>query len=89
MIRTITLTDSGVDSGPFYQVYQSTDGITYTLVQTVTLAGIGSSVDVTIIDTAIAVKLVNINSICGNSVIHQVTGTLGDFSLDFSQLDFN
>ena len=90
LTRNITLLDAGPDSGPFYQVYESADGITYTLLTVISLPTIGSVASVTFNAAQVVCKLVNITSLCQNSVIHTIPGTLlGDFSLDFSQLDFN
>jgi len=88
--RTITLTEAGYESGPFYQAYGSTDGVSFTLLGVISLPAVGSTADVTFNIGDVVCKLVNINSVCQNSISHAIPGTLlGDFSIDFSQLDFN
>ena len=87
---TITLTDAGANSGPTYDVYTSPDGVNFTFLQNVTLSNVGDSVVLLFPESAVVCKLVNINSSCSNSIVHVIPGSLaGDFSFDFSQLDFN
>jgi hypothetical protein len=87
--KRITLTDKGINAGPVFSVYTSPDCNTYTLNGDITLASVGAYVDITIPNTTQCIRLVS-NGTCSNSVIHTVPGALsGDFSFDFSQLDFN
>jgi Fe2+ transport system protein FeoA len=87
--KKITLTNSSINSGPGYSVYASTDCNTYFLIENVVLANIGDYVIVSVPDTTMCIKLVSLG-LCNNSVIHVVPGALmGDFNIDFSQLDFN
>jgi hypothetical protein len=87
---TITLTDEGANSGPTYAVYTSPDGVNFTFLQNVTLANVGDTTTILFPESAVVCKLVNINAICSNSIVHVIPGSLaGDFSFDFSQLDFN
>ena len=87
---TITLTDAGANSGPTYDVYTSPDGVVFTLLQNVTLANVGDNITILFPESAVVCKLVNINASCSNSIVHVIPGSLaGDFSFDFSQLDFN
>lgn len=87
--KKITLTEQGVNSGPVYGVYTSTDGVTYTFLQNVTLPHIGAYVILNIAYGNVTIELTSLG-LCNNSVVHVIPGSLlGDFSLDFSQLDFN
>jgi hypothetical protein len=87
--KRITLTDKGINAGPSFAVYTSVDCNTYTFNSNVTLGSVGASVIVLIGDTTQCIKLTS-SGTCFNSVIHTVPGALqGDFSFDFSQLDFN
>lgn len=87
--KKITLTDNSVNSGPGYGVYQSADCNTFFFVENVTLVNVGDYVIVTVNDTCECIKLISLG-ICTNQVTHVVPGSLeGDFSFDFSQLDFN
>lgn len=89
LTRTITLIDRGVDSGPFYGVYQSTDGINYTFIQNVNLPSVGSTTSITFTTGNTILKLVDLSA-CGGEIVHVIPGTLGgDFNIDFSALDFN
>lgn len=89
ILKKITLTESGVNAGPGYSVYTSPDCNTFTLLQSVILTSPGQSVIVSVPDTTSCIKLVSLG-ICSNAVTHVVPGALsGDFSFDFSQLDFN
>lgn len=65
--RIITLTAQGANSGPLYDVYYSNDCINYILCvdgDNVSLPGVGSSVFVTMPDTAYCIKLVNLSEGC-------------------------
>lgn len=87
--KKITLIDNSVNAGPAYQVWQSPDCNTFFFVQNVTLVNVGDFVIVTVNDTCECIKLISLG-ICTNSVTHVVPGALeGDFSYDFSQLDFS
>ena len=87
--KRITLTDKGINAGPVFSVFTSPDCNTYTLYGTVTLASVGASVIISIPDTTQCIRLTSVG-ICNNSIIHTVPGALqGDFSFDFSQLDFS
>lgn len=87
---TITLIDDGANSGPIYEVYSSPDGVNFTFLQNVTLTDVGDTAVVLFPENGVVCKLVNINSNCSNSIVHVIPGSLaGDFSFDFSQLDFN
>ena len=86
---TITLTEKIKKAGPDFEVYYSDDCNTYTYLQTIKLANIGASVDVTVPYNSSCIKLVSTGE-CGNSVVHVIPGALGgDFNIDFSFLDFN
>jgi len=88
-LKKITLTEQGINSGPVYGVYTSTDGVTYTFLQNITLPTIGAYAIVEIPYGNVTVELTSLG-LCNNSVIHTIPGSLlADFSLDFSQLDFN
>lgn len=88
-LKKITLTDNSVNSGPVYAVYQSLDCNTFTLVQNVTLVNVGDSAIVNVNNNVQCIKLISLG-LCTNQVTHVVPGALsGDFSYDFSQLDFN
>ena len=88
-VITLTLTNKDIDSGPFYGVYQSTDGITYTFIQNVTLSSVGATANVSYTIGNTIIKLVDLGA-CGNEMVHVIPGTLGgDFNIDFSALDFN
>ena len=76
--RQITLTESGADSGPLYDIYYSTDCINYTIAidgNDVSLPSVGSTYVVTIPDNTTCIKLVNINSLCTNNVIENLGPT--------------
>jgi hypothetical protein len=87
--KIITLTDQGINSGPFYTVYYSADCINFTASLDVNLYYLGQSVSVNVPNNTHCIKLVS-KGVCTNSVTHTVPGALnGDFGFDFSQLDFN
>jgi hypothetical protein len=71
--KTITITQQGSTSGPFYDIFESVDGITYTLCvdgDNVLLPSVGSSVVVSVNDTSNFIKAVNLHPGCeGNDVI--------------------
>jgi len=88
MYKTITLTEKGAKAGPAYNIYWTADGV-FTFLETVVLNSVGASVIITLPNNAIAVKLTSIGD-CTNSVTNPIPGvTLGDFDIDFDQLDFN
>lgn len=65
--RIITITAQGGNSGPYYDVYWSNDCSTYTLAtdgDNVYLPSVGSSVYVTMPDTACCIKLINLTPGC-------------------------
>lgn len=87
--KRITLTDKGINAGPVFSVYTSPDCNTFSLYGSVTLGSVGAFVDITIASNVECIRLTS-QGICDNSVIHTVPGSLeGDFSFDFSQLDFS
>jgi hypothetical protein len=87
--KRITLTDKGINAGPVFSIYTSPDCNTFTLYGDVTLGSVGAYVDITIPGSTQCIKLISVGT-CSNSVIHTVPGALqGDFSFDFSQLDFS
>ena len=87
--KRITLTDKGINAGPVFSVFTSLNCSAYTLYGDVTLASVGASVIISVLDTTQCIRLTS-QGICDNSVIHTVPGALsGDFSFDFSQLDFS
>lgn len=89
MQKIIKLTQKGIDSGPYYEIYYSTDGTTFVLYGTEYLPFVDSYVIITIPNNSVAIKLVSIGT-CTNFVAENIPNALnGDFSLDFSQLDFN
>lgn len=71
--KKITMTAQGSTSGPLYDIYYSADGVTYTLCvdgDNVSLPTVGSSVIVSVDDTANFIKAVNLHPGCeGNDVI--------------------
>ena len=71
--KQITMTAQGSTSGPLYDIYYSVDGVTYTLCvdgDNVSLPTVGSSVVVSVEDTANFIKAVNLHPGCeGNDVI--------------------
>ena len=89
MTKQIILTQKGIDSGPYYDVYYSTDGIVFVFSSNEYLPYVGSSVIITIPNNSTAIKLVSTGT-CNNFVAENIPNALGgDFSQDFSQLDFN
>jgi hypothetical protein len=87
--KTITLSEKGAKAGPAFNIYWTANGNTFTFLETVVLSSVGTSVVITLPDNAIAVKLTSIGN-CTNSVTNSIPGvTLGDFAIDFDQLDFN
>jgi hypothetical protein len=71
--KQITMTQQGFTSGPLYDIFYSADGITYTLCvdgDNVSLPTVGSTVVVSVDDTANFIKAVNLHPGCnGNDVI--------------------
>ena len=71
--KQITMTAQGSTSGPLYDIFESVDGITYTLCvdgDNVLLPTVGSTVVVSVDDTANYIKAVNLHPGCnGNDVI--------------------
>jgi hypothetical protein len=87
--KRITLTDKGINAGPVFSVYVSPDCNTFTLNSDITLGSVGAYADILIPTSTQCIKLIS-NGTCTTSVIHTVPGALqGDFSFDFSQLDFS
>ena len=87
--KRITLTDKGINAGPVFSVYTSPDCNTFSLYGSVTLGSVGAYVDISIPTSTQCIRLTS-QGVCDNSVIHTVPGALqGDFSFDFSQLDFS
>jgi hypothetical protein len=86
---TITLTEKIKKAGPDFEVYYSDDCNNYIYAETIQLANIGASVNITVPNTSSCIKLVSLGD-CGNSVVHVIPGALGgDFNIDFSFADFN
>ena len=71
--KKITITQQGSTSGPFYDIFESVDGITYTLCvdgDNVLLPSVGSSVVVSVDSTSNFIKAVNLHPGCnGNDVV--------------------
>jgi hypothetical protein len=89
MYKTITLSEKGAKAGPAFDIYWTADGVVFTFLETVVLNSVGASVIITLPNNAIAVKLTSIGD-CTNSVTIPIPEvTLGDFDIDFDQLDFN
>jgi hypothetical protein len=89
MYKTITLSEKGAKAGPAFDIYWTADGVVFTFLETVVLNSVGASVIITLPNNAIAVKLTSIGD-CTNSVTNAIPEvTLGDFDIDFDQLDFN
>jgi len=87
--KTITLTEAGAKAGPTFNIYWSADGTTFTFLQTAILSSVGSTINITLPDNARVIRLTSIGN-CSNSVTEGIPGaSLGDFSIDFNQLDFN
>ena len=76
--RIITLTAQGSNSGPLYDIYYSNDCVNYTLCidgDNVSLPSIGSTAIITLPDTAICIKLVNLSEGCFlNEVVQYIGG---------------
>jgi hypothetical protein len=89
LYKTITLTEKGAKAGPSYDIYWSADGTIFTFLQTAVLSSIGSTINITLPNNARVIRLTSIGN-CSNSVTEGIPGvTLGDFTIDFDQLDFN
>ena len=89
MEKILKLDSKGVNAGPYFDVYTSPLGHTYTYLTTVYLPAINSMASVTMADNIQYVKLVS-KGTCTNFVIDNIPSALiGDFSLEFSQLDFS
>lgn len=77
--REITLNSKGVNAGPYYDVYYSTDCISYTIAvdgTNVYLPNVGSTVIVTVDSATQCLKLVNKTTGCNNNeVIESFTTT--------------
>jgi hypothetical protein len=76
--KIITLTNKGNAAGPYYQVSCSNDCVTYGPCQTTSsiyLPTIGSTANVNIYDTTTCIKLVNYNTECNNSQVHNFTAS--------------
>jgi hypothetical protein len=87
--KTITLTEKGAKSGPTYNIYWSADGTIFTFLQAVVLSSVGSTINITLPNNAVVIRLTSLGD-CTNSVTNPIPGvTLGDFAIDFDQLDFN
>ena len=87
--KTITLTEKGAKSGPSYDIYWSANGSTFVFLETAILSSVGSTINITLPDNAKVIRLTSRGE-CSNSVTEGIPGvTLGDFALDFDQLDFN
>jgi len=73
VLKKITITQQGSTSGPFYDIFESVDGITYTLCvdgNDVLLPSVGSFVIVSVDSTSNFIKAVNLHPGCeGNDVI--------------------
>jgi hypothetical protein len=76
--RIITLTAQGSNSGPLYDIYYSNDCVNYTICidgDNVSLPSVGSTAIVTLPDTAICIKLVNLSEGCFlNEVVQYIGG---------------
>jgi hypothetical protein len=62
----ITLIDEGLDSGPNYEVYTSTNCSDYTFLQTISLEDVGNFIDVSVDETTNCIRLYNNNILCSN-----------------------
>lgn len=74
-VEIITLTAAGVNSGPTYDVYWSSDCVNYNLLtgsSPVNLPNVGSTASLNVPENLQCLKLVNINSECNNEVIKNV-----------------
>ena len=89
LYKTITLTEAGAKAGPTYDIYWSADGTIFEFLQTAVLSSVGSTINITLPDNARVIRLTS-RGVCSNSVTEGIPGvTLGDFAIDFDQLDFN
>lgn len=89
MQKIIKLTEKGVNSGPYYDVYYSLDLSTYVFVTTLYLPGVDASETITIPDTTVSIKLVS-KGVCTNDVIRILPDIIqGDFNADYNPYDFN
>jgi hypothetical protein len=75
--RLITLTEKGLDAGPYYEVSCSVDCITYTncLTESVYLPTVGSTAIISVADNIQCVKIVNQNNFCNNFIVSQIDTT--------------
>lgn len=89
MQQLIKLTEKGVNSGPYYDVYYSLDLNTYVFVTTIYLPFIDATSIITIPDTTVSIKLVS-TGVCNNNVIRILPDIIqGDFNADYNPYDFN
>ena len=75
--RIITLTAQGNNSGPLYDIYYSENCVSYSLAidgDNVSLPSIGSTAIITLPDTAICIKLVNLSEGCLLNEVIQYIG---------------
>ena len=75
--KTITLTEKGLNAGPIYAAYYSTDCTNYTLANaSLSLPEVGDSAVISVADNTICIKLVNLSPNCGeNEVIYDFRAT--------------
>ena len=84
--QKITLTEKGLNAGPLYDVYYSTDCTNFILTQSeVSLPNVGSTANVQVADNTVCVKLINLSPECTlNEVVIDyrvtTTTTAGEYS---------
>ena len=79
IVQKITLTEKGLNAGPLYDIYFSTDCINYTLTGAqISLPNVGSTANVQVADNTLCIKLINLSPDCPNNEIiidYRVTTT--------------
>jgi hypothetical protein len=75
--KIITLTEEGLNAGPYYDAYYSTDCTNYTLAtSSLYLPNVGSTGSIVVADNTICIKLVNLSPNCGeNAIIYDFRNT--------------
>jgi hypothetical protein len=75
--KIITLTEEGLNAGPYYEAYYSTDCSNYTLAtSSLYLPEVGSTGSIVVADNTICIKLVNLSPNCGlNDIVYDFRAT--------------
>lgn len=70
IVKEVTLTEKGLNAGPDYEIWFSSNGINYIQVQgTFSLPEIGDSVTVNVADDAQYIKLINLSPTCNENEV--------------------